>query len=144
MLMGPNGANFWSNLPTLIQIQANYNTQLIKHIKKKTGAGAYAMYVDEKVQTDYNKFIRDKKTMGHIAVLAPGCRNFYTVSVDKSDQDVMSADSCDRTQKARQLSGIHFMDMYTDGECENQTTSTMLLAAGHLPNSQPPDFLQLK
>jgi len=80
MLMGPNGANFWSNLTTLIQIQANYNCQLVKHLKQKNQDGPYAMYVDEDVQTEYNKFIRNKKTMGPIAVLAPGCVNFYTVS----------------------------------------------------------------
>jgi len=80
MLMGPNGANFWSNLTTLIQIQASYNCQLVKHLKQKNQDGPYAMYVDEDVQTEYNKFIRNKKTMGPIAVLAPGCVNFYTVS----------------------------------------------------------------
>lgn len=80
MLMGPNGANFWSNLTTLVQIQANYNCQLVNHLKKKNEKGPYALYVDEDAQSAYNKFIKDKKTMGPIAVLAPGCKNFYTNS----------------------------------------------------------------
>jgi hypothetical protein len=84
MMMGPNGANFWSNLPTIIQIQAKYNSQLVNHLKKKNQDGPYAMYVDEDVQTKYNKLIRDKKTLGPIAVLAPGCKNFYTVSKHKN------------------------------------------------------------
>lgn len=80
MLMGPNGANFWSNLTTLIQIQATYNSKLVKHLKEKNENRPYAMYVNETVQREYNEYIRDKDTMGPIAVLAPGCHNFYTVS----------------------------------------------------------------
>lgn len=138
MLMGPNGGNFWSNLTTLIQIQANYNCQLVKHLKQKNRDGPYAMYVDEDVQTDYNKFIRDRKTMGPIAVLAPGCKNFYTVIIYENAPDTIVADSCERTRKAKQPFGILYMGMFTDGDCEDQTTKIMLSLANHQQQTRKP------
>jgi len=78
--MGPNGANFWSCVPTLIQIQANYNSQMVKHLKQKSRNGPYAIYPSEQSQKEFNAYIKNKDTLGPIAVLAPGCRNYYTVS----------------------------------------------------------------
>lgn len=103
MLMGPNGGNFWSNLTTLVQIQANYNSQLVKHLKQKNQDRPYAMYVNENVQTEYNKNIRDPKTIGPIAVLAPGCKNYYTVSAYGRVHDGVLADIGKRTRKVKQL-----------------------------------------
>ncbi|OCK75222.1 FAD/NAD(P)-binding domain-containing protein [Lepidopterella palustris CBS 459.81] len=78
LTLGPNAANFWSNITTLVEIQCNYNCKLIKQIKQKNQKNAYALYVDPQVQKDYNAWI--KRLMGGIAILSPNCSNYYTNS----------------------------------------------------------------
>ena len=79
LMMGPNAANFWSNLTTLIQIQAKYNCGVIRKLKDENKKTPFAVYVDEKVQKEYNEHIQDRKVLGDLAILAPGCHNYYTV-----------------------------------------------------------------
>ena len=76
MMLGPNSANFWSNLTFVCLIQARYNVKLIKHIKRQCQASPYALNVSEKAQAEYNRDIYSQ--MGNIAVLSPGCHNYYT------------------------------------------------------------------
>ncbi|KAG9665052.1 FAD/NAD(P)-binding domain-containing protein, partial [Aureobasidium melanogenum] len=83
MMLGPNSANFWSNLTTLVEIQAKYNVQLIKRIKAECDTnGPYAMNVTAEAQDAYNKEIQGK--MGNIAILSPGCNNYYTNSTGEA------------------------------------------------------------
>lgn len=78
MMLGPNSANFWSNLTTLVEIQAKYNVKLIKQIKAECHRGPYAMNVKAGAQEEYNTFI--KNNLGNIAILSPNCNNYYTNS----------------------------------------------------------------
>lgn len=78
MMLGPNSANFWSNLTTLVEIQAKYNVQLIRKIKAECRTGPYALEITEKAQSEYNDYIQNN--MGNIAILSPGCNNYYTNS----------------------------------------------------------------
>ncbi|KAF2494380.1 FAD/NAD(P)-binding domain-containing protein [Lophium mytilinum] len=76
LMLGPNAANFWSNLTTIVEVQCNYNAKLIKHIKQKNQIGPYALTVDPKVQEWYNEWIKSK--MKGIAILSANCSNYYT------------------------------------------------------------------
>ncbi|KAI9743669.1 MAG: hypothetical protein M1818_002985 [Claussenomyces sp. TS43310] len=76
LIFGPNSANFWSNVTTLIQIQARYNAKVIKHLKQKSRKGPYAVNVKQKVQENYNDYIQNN--MGDIAIKSPNCSNYYT------------------------------------------------------------------
>jgi cation diffusion facilitator CzcD-associated flavoprotein CzcO len=76
MMLGPNSANFWSNLTLVCLIQARYNSRLIKKIRDECRKAPYALNVSEKAQEDYNKYIYG--AMGNIAILSPGCHNYYT------------------------------------------------------------------
>jgi cation diffusion facilitator CzcD-associated flavoprotein CzcO len=78
LMLGPNAANFWSNLTTIVETQCKYNTKLIKHIKQKNQKNLYALTVNPKVQAWYNEWIKSK--MKGIAILSPNCSNYYTVS----------------------------------------------------------------
>jgi hypothetical protein len=129
MMMGPNGANFWSCLPTIIQIQAQYNCKLVRHLKEQNQKAPYAIYVKEDVQKSYNDYIRDRKTQGPIAVLAPGCHNFYTVSETAINQT--QANRQKRTPKAKLPFGTLSTDMSTDGDCESQTWEIIPFYGSH-------------
>ena len=76
MMLGPNSANFWSNLTTVARIQAKYNTKLIAHIKKQCRNRPFALNVSEKAESDYNAWIQ--RSMGNIAIISPNCHNYYT------------------------------------------------------------------
>ncbi|OQU93636.1 hypothetical protein CLAIMM_00118 [Cladophialophora immunda] len=75
LLMGPNAANFWSNIPFLVQVQVKYNCQLVAHIKKQINKGPYGLYIKPEVQSAYNDWIQ--ANMGNIAILSPNCSNYY-------------------------------------------------------------------
>lgn len=76
MMLGPNSANFWSNLTTVARIQAKYNCNLIGHIKKQCQNAPYALNVTEKAQREYNIWIQGQ--IGPVAVISPNCHNYYT------------------------------------------------------------------
>jgi len=77
LMMGPNAANFWSNVSTLVEIQARYNVQMMRHIKKQCQkVGPYALDVSAEAQDSYNAWIQ--RNMGNIAIISPGCSNYYT------------------------------------------------------------------
>jgi hypothetical protein len=129
MMMGPNGANFWSCLPTIIQIQARYNSKLVRHLKERNQKAPYAIYVKEDVQKAYNDYIRDRKTQGPIAVLAPGCHNFYTVS--ETVINPTQANRQKRIPKAKLPFGTLYMDMSMDGDCESPTSEIIPFYISH-------------
>jgi len=76
LMMGPNAANFWSSLPALVETQAKYNCKIIQHIKNKTKKGPYGMYVDDKVQKEYNEELQRK--MPGPTIFSSNCYNYYT------------------------------------------------------------------
>ncbi|GAB7356265.1 hypothetical protein MBLNU459_g7075t1 [Dothideomycetes sp. NU459] len=75
LMLGPNSANNWSNLTTIVEIQARYNCQLIRHLKENNKEGPYALYVDPLAQKDYNNWIQSN--MGDVAILSSNCSNYY-------------------------------------------------------------------
>lgn len=77
LIMGPNAANFWSNIPFLVQVQVKYNSQLVARIKKQTQKGPYGLYIKPEIQEEYNDWIQ--ANMGDIAILSPNCSNYYKV-----------------------------------------------------------------
>lgn len=76
LVLGPNSANFWSNLTTLVEVQTRYNADLIKYIRNKCRTQAFAMNVKADVQQQYNDHMFS--TIGDVAVVSPGCQNYYT------------------------------------------------------------------
>lgn len=80
LMLGPNSANNWSNLTTIVEIQARYNCKLIKHLKQENNKAPYALYVDPAAQQSYNSWIQSN--MGDVAILSSNCSNYYTVSLD--------------------------------------------------------------
>jgi hypothetical protein len=98
-------------------------------LKQQNQKAPYAIYIKEDVQKAYNDYIRDRKTQGPIAVLAPGCHNFYTVSelVINSAQ----ANKQDRTPKAKLLFGTLYTGMSTDGDCVSQISEITPLFSSH-------------
>lgn len=77
MILGPNSANFWSNIPTLVQIQTRYNIRLMTQIKRESQQRPYALSVTKEAIEDYNQEINAMITPD-LAVLSPNCNNYYT------------------------------------------------------------------
>jgi hypothetical protein len=80
-MFGPNSACPWANLTTLFEVQAEYITRVIRHIKKKETSrrdgSPYAMMVEQGAQKKFNQWIQSN--MGAISIISPNCNNYYIV-----------------------------------------------------------------
>jgi hypothetical protein len=80
IMFGPNSGAPWANLTTTFEIQANYVSRVIRHIKRENSrrdGSAYAMMVEAGVQKRFNEWIQSN--MGELAIMSPNCSNYYTV-----------------------------------------------------------------
>lgn len=81
IMFGPNSACPWANLTTLFEVQAEYVTRIIRHIKKKESSrrdgSPYAMMVEQGAQKKFNEWIQSN--MGAISIISPNCNNYYIV-----------------------------------------------------------------
>jgi hypothetical protein len=102
---------------------------LVRHLKEQNQKAPYAIYVKEDVQKAYNDYIRDRKTQGLIAVLAPGCHNFYTVS--KIAINPTQVNRQKRIPKAKLPFRTLYTDMSTDGGCGSPTSKIIPFHISH-------------
>jgi hypothetical protein len=77
LTLGPNSTNYWSNLTTVVEIQANYHCKMVKHIKKMCEHSTYVLYPDNRVQKQYNKWLRENR--GTPSFLAEQCATYHKV-----------------------------------------------------------------
>ena len=134
LILGPNAANFWANITTLVEIESKYNCKVVAHLKKENRKAPYAVYVDENVQTDYNTRLQRELTKNPehpIAILSPKCANYYTVSSFINFNILCFSVSPTRTdvphriQRVKPPFGARSMASTSDGNCSGRTGRTM-------------------
>lgn len=114
LILGPNSANNWANLTTLVQVQATYNCKVIRRLKEKNAKEAYAMYPDPMVQLSWNKWIQNN--LKGTVVLESSCSNYYTASTVRS-RGIAAADVFARARVESLAIGILFMATSTLTGC---------------------------
>jgi hypothetical protein len=65
LTLRPNSTNYGSNLTTVVEIQANYHCKMVKHSKKMCQHSTYVLYPDDRVQKQYNEWLRETGAHRH-------------------------------------------------------------------------------